>query len=109
MYMYIELYTPTTYIYIYIYIIYMHVQWNLYYYCGHHWDPTSNCPDCRGVLNSGVVLYTELQQLGHKQVSILKRCPYFRGVHISERFHCTCIRMYVYIHVHVHDMSVHVI
>ncbi len=25
-------------------------------YCGHHWGP-SNCPDCRGVLNSGVVLY----------------------------------------------------
>ncbi len=24
--------------------------------CGHHWEP-SNCPDCRGVLNSGVVLY----------------------------------------------------
>ncbi len=30
-------------------------------YCGHHWEP-SNCPDCRGVLNSGVVC-KELPQL----------------------------------------------
>ena len=59
-------------------------------YCGHHWEP-SNCLDCRGVLNSGVVLYG----MGQKQVSILERCPYFRGVH-SERFHCTC----TYVHVH---------
>ena len=34
----------------------------------------------RDVLNSEIVL-------GQKQVSILERCPYFRGVH-SERFHC---------------------
>ncbi len=25
-------------------------------YYGYHWD-SCNCPDCRGVLNSGVVLY----------------------------------------------------
>ena len=26
------------------------------HYCGHHWDPC-NCPDFKGVLNSGVVFY----------------------------------------------------
>ena len=53
----------------------------------------SNCTDCRGVLNSGVVVCTELQQL-QASVHILKRCPYLRGVHI-ERFHYKhCIVLY---------------
>ena len=57
-------------------------------YCGNHWDP-SNCPDCRGVLNSGVVLY-RITTIGTKQVSILERCPYFKCVH-NKRFHCILI------------------
>ena len=55
------------------------IQWNLFTADIHHWDP-SNCPDLRGVLISGVVL-------GLIQVSIIERCPYFRGGCI-EGFHC---------------------
>ena len=55
----------------------------------------SNCPDRKGVLNSGIVLY-RTATIGTKasvhirEVSLFQKCPYFRGVH-SERFHCTCI------------------
>ena len=58
--------------------IYIHVQWNLYI-CGDHWEPF-NCPDCRGVLNSGVVLY-RITTIGTKasvhfrEVSLFQRCP----------------------------------
>ena len=41
-------------------------------YCGHHWEP-SNCPDCRGVLNSGI--YHNWDK---------SKCPYYRGVLISD-------------------------
>ena len=54
-------------------------------YCGHHWEQ-SNCPDCRGALNSGVVLY-RITTIGTKtSVHIREVSLYFRGVH-SERFH----------------------
>ena len=43
-------------------------------YCGHHWDQ-QKCPDFRGILNSKVVICTELPQLGQKQVSIFEGCP----------------------------------
>ena len=51
-------------------------------YCRHHWEP-SNCPDCRGVFNSRVVLY----RITTTGTIVSVHCPYFRAVH-SERFHC---------------------
>ncbi len=46
-------------------------------YCGHHWDP-SNCPDFRGVLNSGVVLY-RIATIGTKASVHIKGVSALRG------------------------------
>ncbi len=54
----------------------LEIQWNLYivdtivnYNC--------HCPDCRGVLNSGVVLYriTTIGTVHIREVSLFQRCP----------------------------------
>ena len=40
-------------------------------YCGHHWEPC-NCPDCRGVLNSGVGTKANVHI---RDVSLFQGCP----------------------------------
>ncbi len=48
----------------------------------HHWEP-SNCPDCRGVLNSGVVLY-KITTIGTKASVHIREVSTVRGstVHV---------------------------
>ncbi len=69
------------------------IQWNEPLCCGHHWEP-SNCPDCRGVLNSEVLLY-RITTKASVHIGVL--IPYFRGVH-SERFHCSISYQYSILH-----------
>ena len=46
-------------------------------YCGHHWEQ-SNCPDCRGALNSGVVLY-RITTIGTKTSVHIREVSTVRG------------------------------
>ena len=46
-------------------------------YCGHHWEP-NNCPDCRGVLDSGVVLY-RITAIGTKAIVHFREVSTVRG------------------------------
>ena len=47
-------------------------------YCRHHWDPSNNWLDYRGVLNSGVVLY-RITTIGIEESVHISGMSAFRG------------------------------
>ena len=55
---------------------------------GQDWKP-SNCPDCRGVLNSRVVLY-RITTIG------TKASVHIREVSLFQRFHCIHVQYAVF-------------
>ena len=57
-----------------------------YLYYGHQGD-RNRCPDYRGVRFREVGFIWISVSQGPSDLSIIERCPYYRGVH-KERFHC---------------------